>query len=275
MKPKTLRYVLASLLAVAVTASCSMHLAYHNVDRLVAWRVDDMLNLTREQRTFVVERVRHHQAWHREQELLRYRHFLDGIEQRIDDGLSEGEVAWFFDQLHEFKSTLMAAISADTAQLLRGVSDEQREHLRQALAKSNRELEKRVALSDRERSRRRAREVIAEIEHWTGRLDRAQRDQVVQELAKLPDMSAPWLAYKRQRQQRLLALLEEPQNDPQFEIALRDWLLESTSAHFAEFRQEAQRVAVAIDRLLTPAQRQHVAEELRKLRDKLDGLRGA
>lgn len=252
-----------------------MHLAYHNVDRLVAWRVDDMLDLTREQRTFVMERVRHHQAWHRTQELVRYRHFLDGIEERIKDGLSEGEVGWFFDQYHEFKSTLVTAIRVDAAQLLRSVSDEQREYLRNALAKSNRDLEKRVALSDRERSRRRAREVIAEIEHWTGRLDRVQRDRVVQELAKLPDMSEQWLAYKRQRQERLLALLEQAQNNAQFDAVLGDWLAESASAHFTEFRQQVQRTAVAIDRLLTPAQRQHALAELRKLREKLDGLRDA
>ena len=270
-----MRHRLWLLIVVIVAAGCSMHLAYDHVDRVVAWRVDDLLDLTREQRSFVMERVRYHQTWHREQELLRYRQFLDGVEARIEDGVSEQDVGWFFEQLHGFKSTLMAAISADTAELLRTITPEQRDYLGEALARSNHKLEKRVAMSDAERSKRRAKEVIAEIEHWTGRLDRTQRERVVQELAKLPDMAAPWLDYKRERQQQLLELLEQTEDDDRFDAALHQWLVESSSARFADYQQKVKRTAVAIDRLLTPAQRKHVVQALHELRETLDGLRDA
>lgn len=272
---RRLQHALCLLLIVVLTASCSMHLAYHNVDRLVAWRADDFLDLTREQRSFVMERVRYHRAWHREQELSRYRQFLDALEARIKDGVTAAEVTWFFEQLQGFKSTLMIAISADTAALLRSVSDKQREHLREALVKSNRKLEERVASGEAERRRRRDKEVIAEIEHWTGRLSRAQRERVVKELAKLPDMSAPWLAYKRERQQQLLTLLEQAQGNENFDAALQEWLLGSASARFAEYQQQVQQTAAVIDQLLTPAQRKHALDELRKLRETLVGLQDA
>lgn len=274
---KRMRHLIWLLLTVVVASSCSMHLAYHHVDRVVAWRVDDLLDLTREQRSFVMERVRYHQTWHREQELLRYRQFLDGVETRLKNGLNEQEVDWFFDQIQDFRSTLMTAISADAAQLLRGISADQREYLREALARSNRKLEERAELNETERRKRRAKEVIAEIEHWTGRLDRGQRERIVQELGKLPDMTAPWLSYKRERQQQLLQLLKQDQNhDPaQFDAALHAWLLENSSARFADFQQQVKHAAVAIDRLLTPAQRMHAVRELHKLRETLDGLRDA
>lgn len=169
----------------------------------------------------------------------------------------------------------MTAISADTAVLLRSISPAQREYLREALARSNRKLEQRAAMSEEERRKRRAKEVIVEIEQRTGRLDRGQRERIAQALGRLPDMTAPWLAYKRERQQKLLALLDRAQDNEHFDAALHAWLLESSSARFADFQQQVKQTAVAIDRLLTPAQRKHAVQALHKLRETLDGLRDA
>lgn len=267
------RHLLWVVLAAVLLAGCGMRLAYDRVDLLIAWRADDFLDLSSAQREFLLQRVRYHQDWHRTKELVRYQVFLDGVEQRLENGLDDKEVDWFFEQLHGFKATLMETISADMAALLRTVTDEQKAYLKQAFVRSNDELEERLALSDEQRVRLRAKEAISAVERWTGRLDRAQREAITREIAALPDMNAPWLEYTRERQQQFLVLLEESPSDKNFDEHLRNWLLERVSARFADYQQHVKRAVLKIDQLITPTQRQHAIDELRDLREMLDGLR--
>lgn len=83
--PVTLRpvFIIVLCLTLAVAACSRIDLAYRNLDVLVPWSLDDYLNMNRQQKTWLDERLKQHLAWHCKTQLPGYLEWLDQIRQMV------------------------------------------------------------------------------------------------------------------------------------------------------------------------------------------------
>lgn len=79
--PARLLKVLSICLGFALMlGACSrIDLAYRNLDRLVPWSLGDYLDMNREQKTLLDDRLKQHLAWHCQTQLPGYLDWLDRL----------------------------------------------------------------------------------------------------------------------------------------------------------------------------------------------------
>jgi len=85
--PARLLKVLSICLGFALMlGACSrIDLAYRNLDRLVPWSLGDYLDMNREQKTLLDDRLRQHLAWHCQTQLPGYLDWLDRLRTMVAD----------------------------------------------------------------------------------------------------------------------------------------------------------------------------------------------
>ena len=90
-----LKVTLTLLAALVLLAACTTTFMYRNLDWLIPWYVDGMVDISRGQKAQLRERLEPLLQWHREEELRRYLVLLDHVESDLRDELSAGQVrAW-------------------------------------------------------------------------------------------------------------------------------------------------------------------------------------
>jgi hypothetical protein len=116
---------------------------------------------------------------------------------------------------------------------------------------------------------------VERIENWTGRLNEQQRQQISDALVDIPDLSAPWLAYRSRQTDTLLEMLETGTSATALRAHLNDWWVEM-DGQSAEFNQQwqfaKQQFILMLDELnvtLTDRQRTRIEQQLTALRSNL------
>lgn len=268
------RLALAAVLAALVAACSTVKIAYNNADEVVAWMVDDYLDLNREQEQGLRLLLARFHAWHRSTQLPEYARLLDAAEMRLAEGLTEADVAWAVDAVASRYRLLANRVHADAVRVLATLSDEQVAYLRRRLDEANRKWAKEhgADASPEEQKRLRARRLIERIEHWTGTLTAAQTNRLTELIDRMPLITEQSLAYRLRRQRDFLALLERRHDSAALASGLRTWLLDDADrmqapeygADYARFVAARTRFYVEGFALLSAEQKAHVANRLRR-----------
>ena len=79
------------LSSVLFLSGCTLQFGYNNIDWLVHWYVDDYVDLDREQREQFDTQMDKFLAWHRDNELPRYRNQLTELQQQVKSGSVSSE----------------------------------------------------------------------------------------------------------------------------------------------------------------------------------------
>lgn len=209
IKLKTLLLLLAMAL---VLAGCSrINLAYRNLDLLVAWSLDDYLDLNRHQQAHLRERLREHLAWHCRTQLPDDLDALQRVRQQIRQGeLDQRAIRSHYLDIRQAIQSVAVEITPTTVQLLRELDDRQVSQLAEALARDHQEhQEKYLAAPLPQQIRERAERMGKRVEQWTGKLDAAQQQRILTWAHSLGGQNRLWLENRRHWQTALLEALTE------------------------------------------------------------------
>jgi len=268
-----MKLIIALLTALTLLTGCSaIKIVYNQADAVVAWRADDYFDLTSEQKEALRVHLDNFHAWHRSTQLADYAELLESAQKRLNAGVSTTDAAWTIDAIKARYRALVLRGHADAARVLASLSDQQLATARQQFDKDNRKYAKEYGVGQppEEQRRLRAKRNIERIEHWTGPLS-ATQDAKLREMSR----SLPLVTELRQqdrirRQREFLALLAD-RRSAGFPTQLRDWLLDWDRTRTPEYDAELTRFIEASGRMyveafgmLTPEQRQHVADRLQR-----------
>lgn len=270
---KTYRWLILLASALILVACSRAAIVYENADWLTyRWAVG-LVDATDAQRDRWRVRFDGLLAAHREQLLPQITELLQEIGQNAERGLDPRSLNCLLDrsdELYKAHARLVVPLAVD---ILSELSIPQQAHLAERLAERNAEyVEDYLPEDPEERLEARIERYLERIERWTGRLERAQRDRVAAAIAKMPDTAVPWLDYRRQQQQRLLALLGERATKRQLTEFLTAWWVDFADrpADLVTATDELRRLSVAltldVDADLTVSQRDHLVEEVSDLR---------
>jgi len=270
------------LLLVALVAGCSaLRLTYRQADALLAWRANEYFDLNPLQRHDLDVRLERLLAWHRYEQLPDYAVFTRAAIARVQQSLNRDDVVWLIEGVKARYRVIVNRGSGDAAAMLATLEPEQINALQKQWHKVNRKFANQNELdgSVEERKRARLKKTLDRIQDWTGGLTYAQEQKIAALLDAIPLIEHLRHADRIRRQQEFLQLLEMRANPQEFRPKLRAWLLDWESGRapaYARLSGEvyAKRIEfyLAVDKLLTPGQRQIVLHRLQEYADDFHAL---
>ncbi|MFJ1570408.1 DUF6279 family lipoprotein [Pseudomonas sp. NPDC088322] len=277
-----LRFSLVALLCAATLFGCSrIDLAYRNLDTLVPWSLGDYLDMNREQKNWLDQRLQAHLAWHCSTQLPGYLDWLDRMRAMVaEDQVTDQALQQRTAEAREAIARVTEAITPSAVELLRGMDDQQVEEMRQAFADDIRERQRTyVDTPLAKQISKRAERMEKRIKPWLGELNAAQRLRVQNWSQALGDQNRQWIANRAHWQQQLLLAMQQ-RATPSFEPRVAQLLQHKESLWTQDYRKafnntelQARGLLVDLIKDSTPAQRQLLQERLSKVRTSFSELK--
>ena len=272
------RKLLATLgtLFLLIAGCTGLKIGYQQADLLLGWRANTYFDLDRDQRRDFSARLDKLLAWHRSEQLPEYASFLTAAIDKAQRGVKTDDIAWFVDGFRARYRIIVNRGAADATEILSTLSAEQIVHLQEQFAKDNHKFVDEHDLDESPDRQKRARlkRTIKNIEEWTGNLTDAQETKVAALLDSIPLLEHLRHQDRIRRQREFVELLKLRQSKPEFGTRLHQWLLDWDAGRAPEYEKAAEEVFnqrlhfyVAVDRLLTPEQRQHALNRLQRYAD--------
>ncbi len=277
--PKAL--LIAIGFALALAACSRIDLAYRNLDRLVPWSLSDYLDMNREQRALLDDRLREHLAWHCKTQLPGYLDWLDRLRGMVAAGqVTDQALQQSTHDVREAIGRVTEEITPSATELLRGMSDDQVAKMREAFREDISERQKQYVDTPLPKQiARRSERMEKRLTPWFGELTAVQKQRIQTWSQALGDQNREWIANRAHWQQQLLLAMNQ-RNDSSFEPRLTTLLQRKESLWTPEYRaayqnteQQARNLLVDLVRQSTPQQRRFLQERLGKVRTHLSEMK--
>lgn len=276
------RYRLIILGIAVLIAGCSaLRLGYTQADTLLAWRANSYFDLDPEQRREFSARLDRLLAWHRYEQLPEYAAFLSATIDKAERGLKPEDIETIVDGFKARYRVIVNRGAADAAEILATLTPAQIVAAQRQFEKDNRKFsdERELDGNNDKRKRARLKRTVGQIEDWTGSLTREQERQVAALLEPLPMIEHLRLQDRMRRQREFVELLQARHSKSEFAGRLQQWLLNRDHGRAAEYARlstevfdQRVRFYLAVDKLLTPEQRQHALNRLQRYADDCKAL---
>ena len=273
------KHITFFILGTLLFSACTLKLMYQHADWMLIWSIDDYFDLDMQQRAFLDERIKNQLRWHKQHELPTYAILLRELQQKGHDGISPSEIDWVFANIKLLQKNIVQQAAADSALFLSQIKEDQIRYLESQLAIYNKSRLKIIKKSPEERLQHQAKEIFEFMEEWFGKLSADQKKQITHLSRSIPDTMEARFNFRKQRQKEFVALLRSSNDTATIEARLLKWYLDLEAGYPPEYRQlvEERRKHVktmifAIDKLLTPQQRQHVNDKIEGIIDDIASL---
>lgn len=266
------RPLAAALAAFAFSGCNKIGLLYDYADKLVLFKVEDDFDLDKAQRVRLKEDVEAYFQWHRKAMLPAYADFLSYVADSARDGLRPDEIDSGYQRYLVLYRHTMEPVAEKSAALLLGLTPDQIEVWIERLRKKNRKLHKDFSGSQQERLDHRAKKIIDELEDWTGKLSKDQKEKIKALNATMPWNGILWLDLKEKVQERVAEMAKRKAPADSLRAYLSAYYLGDENLKSGEFREryrESEKrlkaLILAIHNLLTEEQKARFLQQVEKL----------
>ena len=273
--------LIAVAFALALAACSRIDLAYRNLDRLVPWSLGDYLDMNRDQKVLLDERLKQHLAWHCKTQLPSYLDWLDRVRTMVaEDQVTDQALQQRTREARAAIGRVAEEITPSATELLRGMSDAQVAEMRQAFRDDISERQKKYVDTPLPKQiARRTERMEKRLTPWLGELSAAQRLRVQAWSQALGDQNRQWIANRAHWQAQFSAAMEqrrsdtfEPRLEQLFKHRERLWTPEYRIA-YQRTEQEARSLLVDLMAQSSEQQRQHLQGKLAQVRENFSQLK--
>lgn len=263
--------ILASLLLLSCTR---LDLAYRNLDVLVPWSLGDYLDMNRQQKTWLDQRLKQELSWHCKTQLPGYLGWLDNIRQMVaSNQVSDQQLQARTLEARQAIGRVAEQITPSAAQLLRGMDDEQVREMRQNFAKDIEERQaKYVKTPLAQQIEERGERMEKRLSPWFGGLSPQQRQRVASWSAQLGEQNRAWIANRAHWQAEFSNLMDQ-RHDDDFEQRLGLLLKDRERFWTPEYRAAFDNTEQQLRSLLVDLMAQSSAEQRQRLDQRLGKVR--
>lgn len=265
------------VLVLALGACSAVRLAYNQADRLLAWKIDDYVDLDREQQALFRQIFDGIWRWHRQTQLPAYAGELEALAQKADgDGLGRADFDALLAQVERYADAINEQLQPLYVQILPTLSEAQLTQIERRLAD---ELAARVEAREDSEKAAPGKRLQSRIEDWIGRTTPAQQE-LIADWAGAGQATDPqwWIEWQRQWNRDFLALLQT-RAEPGFAERSARFDAVHQVAHdprlgpaVAEDRARFVDLLVELSGTLEPRQRQRFSGRLRDYADDFRAL---
>jgi hypothetical protein len=262
------------LLLALLLAGCSrVTIGYNMADFFIERYADDYLSLSGAQMAAWEPQLEHALARHRRDELPYLAAFFDAAYKDNEKGFDNANVACLMDQFEEIYRRNARIAARLAAPLLADLSPRQIRRLEHKFREDAADAAKDEQRSKTVRELKRAKRYTESVEWWIGSVTKKQRRIIQEVTAAMPDTTRAMHAYTEARRRELIRLLDGHASEAKIQRFLADWLVDFHSLPPAllqartEMRARITDLFVRLGASLSPAQRAHLSDRLRGLRN--------
>lgn len=274
-----LRLLAVAALALALGGCSLLSFVYGRLDTIAEVYADRWFDFDSAQSKRFKARVRERLAENRKVELPLYADYIDEAARLAEGRPTAAEIDGLLDRGRDlFEQALVRSLPL-MAETLAELSPDQVEHFAREIAESNAEyVEDELEVDPAERQDERRRELVREVERWTGKLEPAQRAILERLVDEVPDGARAWFEHRQVRQRGLLELLRGRAPAPAYARFVEQWWLGDRHLAPAHAEQLARNRAATVAALaelvatLTPRQRERATARLRSIAADLRAL---
>lgn len=274
--PVRLTKALLIVVALAlVLAACNrIDLAYRNLDRLVPWSLGDYLDMNREQKRLLDERLKEQLAWHCRTQLPGYLDWLDRVQGMVaSDNVTDATLQQRTAEARQAIGRVAEQITPSASELLRGMSDAQVAEMRQAFRQDIDKRRQAYAQTPLPKQiEQRATRMQKRLEPWLGELTPEQRLRVLSWSQALGDQNRAAIANRAHWQQQLVLVMDQ-RASPGFEPRLAQLLQRKESLWTPEYRAAFQNTELQARSLLVDLMKQSSPQQRTFLQQRLGQVR--
>jgi hypothetical protein len=260
-------------------AGCT-RLLLAQLDWVAVWYVDGYFDLTPRQEAIVRDSVRRNVGTFRSRDLPDFLRVLAGLRADLERPVTPAMVDRRIGELESLGQRAASLFVPDSVVLLRTLSPPQVEELFATLADNTAELADDYSGSTpAERRARQQKQVGKFVRRMTGSLSAEQDALVRRHVDRLHDLAPQWIDRRQAWQRAFRASLAGERRYPEFDQQVAGLILAPDQfdspgyrARVAENRAVLCALVAELFATLTPAQRAHVADEIRAYERSLMGL---
>lgn len=182
------------LLLVTTLVGCSANrLLYNRADTFIRWAADDYVTLNREQQAAFDQRLDDFLAWHRSEELPRYREFIITSLDTLEDGVTLEEAVVISEEIDLAADRFQAQFIELLLATAEDLSDEQIQDFLAELERNQTEYAEERLLRDEETYYADSAKTMKDlVKRLIGRLNRDQRAEIEQRSMDLTRLDGLW-----------------------------------------------------------------------------------
>lgn len=213
--------------------------AYGNLGSMLTWMVDEYVDIDGAREDWVRARIDRVVAWHRAEELPRFRAFFESMLAKSEAPFKVEDIAAHYRDVRASYYRVMEQVIPDTAEFLGTLSPDDVAQMERKFAEENQKFVKEsVRGTPEDRLERRVKRFVGHLESWVGSLETAQRALVIERYHELADYSEQLLGERRYRQTEILALVKARPARAQMQAGLRRILVETDSWRNPDYAQK-------------------------------------
>jgi len=261
--------VLAATLALA-GCGAALRVAYNQGDVAVRLAAHEYFDLHGEQSELLKAQLKVFHAWHRTEELPKYADLLDGAAKRVQNGLAREDVRWAVAGLRERTRVLTEQAVDDAGPVLVMLDADNIVALEKKLAANNARFAKDYLSGDERRNEKnRVKRMQENFEDWLDDLSDEQEAMIAAYVQASSRVTTVMFDDRKRRQREFVELLKanrgSPEITPKLRVFLTDWEAQRAPEYAKLARDQEERLTdllLAMDKTLTPKQRQHAVDRL-------------
>jgi hypothetical protein len=264
------RLLVAGVLLAGVVA-CGTQFVYNRLDWLTHYYLSSQVSLDGGQSRELRRGLESFFAWHRRNELPRYAAFLDRMANDTARPVSFAQLEAGRREIEKFMRDAVGHGAPEAARWFNGLRPEQVDELFASLADGERKARKENCEADPAERREKSVERFTDnVEDWTGRLSRAQRELIANGLATFESDACTEVSTRERSRVEFRSLVDQYRQRPEFAERIAVFLTHPEERWDGAYRRNVEadrarfmRLLADINQSLTPAQRKHTVERLR------------
>lgn len=265
---------------VLLLGGCSVRKVFYNMGgTFLLRRINSTFALRDAQKSSADQMVKTIHHWHRKQELPRYVAILDGLIARAQDGLTNDELVWLLGEVDAATKRTAERVAPDAAKILRTLQPDQINHAEQAMKKGEAERFERLEKPEHEYIAFRLKRARKTLTDWLGSYSEAQLGEFERFIRKNRPEELKRQKVVQANQHDLISALRSGTDEAGLRDLVFKWFSTRQTRPSPEYQEDENRnwrdfseTLLAVDRQMTPQQRQHFLGELRSLRKDLAEL---
>lgn len=231
-------YLLFSILTLTLGGCSAIDFVYNNAPDFVASEFEDAFDLDQVQMAQLEPRLQAFFAWHREQELPRYRALLDRAAADAADGLSSEEFLGLRRSFSEAWRRSSERMIEDVGDLASTLQPQQVARFQQYFRESSEEHDEYLAMPAEQRRIYRAWRNLERLESWFGSFDPQLEARILERLQQLPDTYVSWIEYREAQHLALVRLLNQASDNTEIKADLKQVLLAESTDYARNFEPQ-------------------------------------
>jgi len=275
----TLQKVLL-VITLLLLGGCSLAgMAYNQAPYFIASELEDAFDLNRAQIDQLDARLEQFIAWHREEELPRYREFLDRAALATADGITAAEFLGLQKDVTDARDRSLEKIIDNLGDLAVSLTPQQLESYQQYHREGSEEFLDYLEKSPQQREIYRVERAYDRLESWFGDFDFFLEQKINARLQTVPDIYQPWFEFREQRHLALVKALRDDIGKPVDRQKLKAIMLDPTTDYARAFEplrlaywREYAAALAEIGSWLSDQQRQHAVSRLQRYARVVDRL---